>query len=143
MGTLADLGAVTADQKMRSYESWQHSLKCFEWLTDVVPGATDIDLMVERNASFLVFEAKPYVSGVEVPWGQHLCLYNLSRQPRTIVYLIGERNDRFYMLSYGEQQPDVRRKGGKTFAWWSASRFIPTNREGLREVVRRWWDEAG
>lgn len=145
------VAAMGNGQAMRNFEEWQRSLRNFEWLSDVVPGAMDIDVMVERKGHFLIIETKPFMPkvGVYVGYGQHKALYALSKQPNTTVYLIGDdagtaqRLPRRYLLCYNAMPaPAVIRRNGKPHAYWPVEKFIPTNTEGLQQIVREWWDDA-
>ncbi|MBZ5782267.1 hypothetical protein, partial [Klebsiella aerogenes] len=81
----------------------------FEWLADSVPGATDLDVFIERRGQFLVLETKAYSvgSGVRVPFGQYLALKALSALPEFTVLLVGETDDedKFYVLNMEEREP--------------------------------------
>lgn len=131
---------MVADHHIRSYEQFTQSLRCFEsWLGDAAPGATDIDVLIERRGQFLIFEAKTMGSnGIQVPMGQAIALDALAKLATHTVYLIGEGP-----------------KGGKHIIQWTPGlgqrsrgpRFIQqdwmrrvTNAQ-LQELVRDWWGD--
>jgi len=142
----ASAEAGVTNNQLRNFDEWERSLRNFDWLGDAVPGGMDLDFMVERKGNFLVIEGKPWWSGsggVSVPYGQHLALYRLSRQENFRVYLVGEEGDLLHLLHYNDApKPQVRRRAGKPEAWWPPERFIPTNRDGLRRILRGWWRDA-
>ena len=119
-------------------------MKSFEsWLGDVVPGACDIDFVCERGHNFLFIELKDYYHGIHVPYGQHLLLFRLSKQPNTRVYLAGEDGDTIHMASYNDApKPDFVKKNGKVMAYWPPARFLPLTKDGVRSVVESWWQDA-
>lgn len=127
--------------ELRSFSSWQRSLRNFDFLTSAVPGGMDIDLMVERAGNFLFIEGKHYNHGIHVNYGQHKALFSLCRQPNTTVYLIGETDGlKFHLLRYDpEVKPQFVRKG-RVSAYWAPERFIPVSRNGLTDVVVQWWE---
>lgn len=128
---------------LRSYEEWRKSVRNFEWLQDAAPGAMDVDFLLERGGHFLVVEAKPWMKGVSVPYGQHKALLALSRQAETRVYLAGEDGDVLHLACYNTSPaPFIRKVGRKCDAWWPPDRFIPTTRDGLRSIVKAWWEDA-
>ena len=132
------------DQKMRSFEDWSKSLRNFEWLADSVPGATDLDVFIERRGSFLVIETKNYSvgSGVRVPFGQYLALKALAALPQFTVYLVGalEGNpERLYMLNLADREPTKVRTGP---VWFKVRQFQATTKAGLAETCKAWWEEV-
>lgn len=125
---------------MRDFDQWAASLRNYEWLTGVVPGAMDVDVLVERRGHFLVLEAKPWSNGVNVGFGQHLALEALARLEAFDVYLVGEgKDDKLYLLRY-DDRPPVR--NGTRPVWFPPRRFQRTNKEGLRVLVGEWYKEA-
>jgi hypothetical protein len=110
---------------------------------DVVPGATDIDFMCERNGHFLVIELKDFHKGIRMSYGQHLALRRLNKQPCTRVFLLGEEGDGLYLTQYSEDAPPrFTHRGGKKAVFWPPERFESVTREQVREVVQRWWEEV-
>lgn len=133
---------MSADS-LRSYQAWSESLKNFEWLAGAVPGATDIDMLVERSGNFLFIEVKPWQKGVVMPTGQHRALRALSEQPRTTVWVVGERDLRFFVADYATSLPPVYIwKDGRRQALWPADRFRQLTQDQLREEVTAWWNRA-
>ena len=131
-------------EPLRNYSAWQKSIRNFEWLQETVSGAMDVDMMVERKGKFLIIEGKPWYSegGVLVPYGQHRALYMLSKQPNTLVYLVGEaKNGDLYIAGYHES-PRPKFWRGSNQSYWPEDRFTKTTKPGIREMVRRWWEEA-
>lgn len=126
-------------QVMRNYDEWAKSLRNYEWLAGVVPGAMDIDVLIERKGHFLVLEAKPWSNGVNVGFGQHLALEALSRLDSFDVYLVGEGKDVLYLLRY-DDRPPVR--NGTRPVWFPPKRFMRTTKEGLKVFVQEWYKEA-
>ncbi len=128
---------------LNSYKAWQESLRNFEWLNEVVPGAMDVDVMVERHGKFLVLEGKRWASGVDVPYGQHRALLALSKVPQFRVYLVGEGEERLHLLDYRRAFAGRPRKVGRILkVWLPPDLFIPSNPDGLRALVKGWWDDA-
>ena len=128
---------------LKNYASFQGSLRNFAWLKDIVPGATDLDLLVERNRHFLVVELEPWFEGVHMPYGQHKALYHLSLQPNTSVYLVGETDNEMHLTPYnGAKAPAVLRRKGRTEVWWKPERFHRTNEKEMRTLVLNWWNDA-
>lgn len=129
-------------QELRSFDEWQRSLRNFEWLGDSLPGAMDVDCLIERRGNFLVIEGKPYVpgSGITVSLGQHIALDALAKQAAFDVWLVGETGDenRVYLVEYGTRQPTKTRRG----AWFKARQCRRTTQRGLRELVEGWFEEA-
>lgn len=126
--------------EIRDFETWSKSLRNFsDWLGDCVPGASDIDCVIERRHNFLVMEGKTLGgNGIQVPVGQAIMLDSLASVPRFTVYLVGE----------GPQ-------GGKHLIQWTPGlgqrakgpRFIqkdwmrPKTNAQLQTLVREWWEE--
>lgn len=128
---------------LRNYETWRQSIRNFEWLQDAAPGAMDVDFLLERGGQFLIVEAKPWMKGVSVPYGQHKALLALSRLPKARVYLAGEDGERLHLACYNTSPaPIIRKVGRKCDAWWPPDRFIPSDQGGLRVIVRAWWEDA-
>jgi hypothetical protein len=125
---------------MRDYETWAQSLRNYEWLQGVVPGAMDVDVLVERRGRFLVLEAKPWTNGVNVGFGQHLALEAMSKLDEFDVYLVGEgKGETLYVLRY-DDRPPVR--NGTRPVWFPPRRFQRTTRQGLGILVGEWYQEA-
>lgn len=135
---------MKALEQMRSFEEFQSSLRNFHsWLSGVVPGATDLDCVIERREQFLVMELKPWTKGIWLNYGQHLALYHLSKMENFDVYLIGEENENLHVLHYNNAAPpDITKRKGKSGAWFTPRRFVPTTIGQLQELVRAWWDDA-
>ena len=57
---------------LNDYDTWKASLRNFDWLEDVVSGATDLDVFIERKGQFLVLETKAWLpdTGMRMPFGQ-------------------------------------------------------------------------
>lgn len=128
--------------EIRNFAKFQDSLRNFQWLNGVAPGAMDVDCLIERKGNFLVFEGKEWQGGVVVPYGQHLALYRLSQQPQFRVYLVGEDDDQLHLMMYNDAPAPVIRRRGRATAWWPPSRFIPTTKEQLARLVKAWWKDA-
>lgn len=127
---------------MRDYEAWKSSLRNFAWLANVVPGATDIDVFIERRGSFLVIETKPWLdkTGVRLPFGQYLALTALAALPQFTVLLVGETDtDRLYVLNI-EDKAGV--KNSTRPVWYKSSDFTRMTQAGLAEMVAGWYEEA-
>lgn len=130
---------------LRSYDEWAKSVRNFHaWLGTAVPGASDIDLMVERSGNFLVIEAKPWTNGVTLGYGQHLALARLCELDSHSVYLVGESDEKVYVMAYSPHtKPITSKKSGKLLAWFPPKCFLPATRDGLKETVAEWWNRAG
>lgn len=128
---------------MRDYDAWTKSIKDFRWLAEAVPGATDLDVFIERKGKFLVLETKRYVegNGVNVPFGQYLALQALSDLPEFDVWLVGEpdEGDALYVLGLGEREPTKVRTQP---VWFKHRQFIKTDKTGLGLMCKDWFDEA-
>jgi len=130
-------------EPLRNYNNWRKSIRNFEWLQETVSGAMDIDMLVERNGHFLIVEGKPwhFDGGVVVPWGQHRALMQLSMQPNTVVFLVGEAEDEVYILNYAEAgKPRYWR--GSSSAYWPEERFDRTTKGAIRKMIQDWWEVA-
>lgn len=140
--TGTDLVTVHAPiDPLRSYEDFAKSVRDFGWLSGVVPGAMDVDVLIERKGQFLVIEGKPWRNGVLLPYGQHKALYALSKLDNFRVYLVGEDKDDVYVALYnGAPAPAYLRQSSSSL--WPAERFVPTNKDGLAKLVKVWWDEV-
>lgn len=126
---------------MRDFETWSRSLRNYEWLQSAVPGAMDVDMLIERRGRFLVLETKPWTNGVNVGFGQHLALAALADLDEFDVYLVGEVDgkDRLYVIRYDDRDPV---KQGTRPVWFPPRRFQRTTKEGLRLLVSEWYAEA-
>ena len=134
---------MSEDHALRSYDTWADSMRNFSWLLDSVSGAMDVDCLIERKGNFLIIEAKPWSKGVRLPYGQHRALYQLSLQPNTRVYIVGEDKDEtIHVASYNNAtKPIYVRKSNMIF--WPPDRFVPTSKDGLSKMVKAWWRDAG
>lgn len=132
-------------QPLRSYDEWQRSVRNFEaWLKDSgVPGAMDVDALIERHGRFLVFEGKPWSNGVNIGYGQHLALRSLCAMDEFTVYLLGEKGDgKLWIMPYSEKaEPVITRKGGRMQCWWPPKAFLPIDSEYLKNLAGSWWAE--
>ena len=128
---------------LRNYDEWKNSLRNFAWLGDAVPGATDIDVFVERRGSFLVLETKAWMPnyGIKVPFGQYLALKALADLPQFTVILIGETDDEdlFYYLDIAEHTP---RKYRTTPVRYGPELFQEIDQAGILENVAHWYSQA-
>ncbi len=107
---------------IRSYEEWQQSLKNFEWLSNEIPGATDIDMVLHAanpggDDRFLVIETKK--PGQPLPTGQRILLQGLHRQGWTVVLIHGPDDNDEFVLSWD----------------WAGK----VDKEALSTMVREWW----
>lgn len=134
---------------LRNFESFQESIRNFDsWIGKCVPGAMDLDVLVERRDNFLVLEGKPWKNGVAISYGAHLSLSSLARRDGFTVYLVGEgRVDGETVLHYLDyaQAPraaHISKYKGRMEAWWGPDCFERTDVEGLRRLVKGWWDAA-
>ena len=128
---------------MRDFDAWEKSLKNFEWLKDAVPGATDLDVFIERRGKFLVMETKTYVKGVgvKVPFGQYLALKALAQLDQFDVWLVGETDDpdTLYILNMASTMPTMIRTSPVWFKW---RQFTRTTKEGLAILAKEWFKAA-
>lgn len=140
---------------LNDYETWKRGLRNYEWLHSVVPGATDVDLAVERQGRFLVFETKHWDHGVRVPIGQDIFLRQMDGLRAHVhgcehacpecgpgyrpfsVYLVGEQvtgadedTDRFHVMRFGRPVP--------LHTLYPPSLFQPNTRDDIRQLVRTW-----
>jgi hypothetical protein len=130
-------------QEMRSYDAWAKSLQNFEWLSESVPGATDLDIFIERRGSFLVIETKAWQdNGIRVPFGQYLALKALSELDEFDVYLVGEVDgdpNKFYVLNLSDREPTKVRTSP---VWFKTKQFQRTTKDGLAALVQGWYETA-
>lgn len=127
---------------LRSYDAWADSIKNFAgWLGSAAPGGMDVDFLCERNGKFLVIEAKPWRSGVVLPYGQHKALYALSQCPQFRVYLAGE-DDGILHLARVDTSPKPTYLQSSREMLWGPEAFIPTTKEQLSSLVAAWWRDA-
>ncbi len=128
---------------MRSFDAWSKSLRNFEWLSESVPGATDLDVFIERKGRFLVLETKTYSpgSGVRVPFGQYLALRALATLEPFDVWLVGETEDpdKLYWLDLGSREPTKIRTAP---VWFKTRQFQRTSKAGLAEMAKGWFQDA-
>jgi len=131
--------AKTTGPLMRNLESWAGSLRDFEsWVGDSVPGGMDVDFLCERNGKFIILEGKPWYKGVNISWGQHKAMKSLAAIDQFSVYLVGEKDGRFYLMPYSDARPVYHRPS----AYWEAKHFIPTDVAGLQTLLSTWWENA-
>lgn len=110
-------GAKDMDMGLRDYATWVNA---------VLPGkagATDFDCVVERRGHFLKFEFKP---NRYVPRGQAIMFDALHGQGWDILIVVDKdlKNDKL----------EVSR--------WSDPTWYTMSLDQLKELVRRWYDEA-
>lgn len=127
---------------LRSYEEWQASVRNFEWLKGAAPGASDIDMLIERKGHFLVIEAKTWRKGVVMPYGQHRALYQLSELPNFRVYLIGEDGEDVHVMLYDDAPAPIYLRD-RSASYWTPERFVKTTKSALADMVAAWWRDAG
>jgi hypothetical protein len=128
---------------LRDFDGWEKSLRNFEWIDGVAPGATDLDLVIEKNGHFLVIEDKPFHDGVSVALGQHIALSALVRLDAFTVILQGRCEDDesaaseakpFRWVEYGTFPPLDR--GAHRF--FPGGLFAKADEDDMRQLVRRW-----
>lgn len=130
-------------ESIRDFDKWSNSLRNFEWLTDSLPGATDIDVFIERKGNFLILETKEWGKnyGIRIPFGQYLALMALTKIPQFTVILIGETKDpdEMYWLDLREHDGRKYRTGPVLYPH---TLFESVNRERLQEMVEHWYSSA-
>lgn len=130
--------------EMRDFDKFKGSLRDFEWIRDVAPGATDLDLVIEKRGHFLVLEDKTWSErGVSVPLGQHIMFEALAHPKSVTRMLVGTRrlpsgevdaDDPFRVVPYGTYTPYDR----------GAHRVFPpgvferADFDDMRQLVRTW-----
>lgn len=126
---------------MRSWEEFERSMRNYTWLGDAVPGAMDVDFLIERRGQFLVLEFKPWANGVSMGFGQNLALERLALLDVFEVYLVGEseRTDALYMCRFGERSPV---KKGTGPVWYPPRRFTRMSKAKMRTFVKTWWRDV-
>lgn len=140
LGPHADKGI----DPLRNYDEFSKSLRNFSsWLSGVVSGASDLDLLIERRGRFFVAELKPWQNGIRLPYGQHLALKSLAELPQFDVYLVGEAKAGLYLMPYGSMDaPNASRGSGGYAVYWPAAAFKRVTVARLRSMVKRWWDAS-
>lgn len=135
---------MSSETTLRSYSKWSKTVRNFAWLKDTVPGATDIDMLIERGGKFLIIEGKPWLSkgGVLVPYGQHRALYQLSQQPNTTVLLLGEGSgDTLHVSNYATAAKPRYKPETRTMVW-DRTQFKESTKDEVREWIAEWWQNA-
>lgn len=135
-----------ANDPLLNFEAFSESIRNFAgWLGDAVPGAMDVDFLCERNGKFLVIEAKPWRSGIVMPYGQHKALYALSKQEGFRVYLAGEdveAGESVVHLARVDLAPKPRFLRQSREVLWLPEVFIPSTKTQLQSLVSAWWRDA-
>lgn len=129
-------------EAIRDWEKFEGTLRDYaSWLGTAVPGASDLDMVVERRGKFLVLETKPWSNGVNVGFGQYLMLHALSEIEQFDVYIVGEapKTKALYTMRMNGTPPV---KKGVRPVWYPPKRFTRMSRDGLREMVQLWYEEA-
>lgn len=130
-------------EKIRDWEKFEGTLRDYaSWLGSAVPGASDLDFVVERRGHFLVLEAKPWSNGINVGFGQYLMLETLAKIDAFDVYLVGEapKSGACYLLRLDPANPPVKKATRPV--WYPPRRFMRMTRDTLREFVKNWFEEA-
>lgn len=127
--------------EMRSWQEFERSMRNYSWLEGAVPGAMDVDFLIERKGKFLVMEFKPWTNGVNVGFGQHLALRALAEQENFDVFLVGEneKTEALYVVRYDDREP-VKKQTRPV--WFPPRRFLRFNKESIRIMVAEWYAEA-
>lgn len=132
---------------LTSFEAFSESIRNFAgWIGDAVPGGMDVDFLCERNGRFLIIEAKPWRSGVVMPYGQHKALYALSKQEGFRVYLAGEDvagDEPVIHLARVDLAPKPKYLRKTSEVLWLPDVFIPSTKAQLQSLVSAWWRDAG
>ena len=141
--------------EVRDFEGFKASLRCFDYLDGVLPGASDIDLLCEVDNRFLVLEGKPREGPqVWVPYGQWRALLALAGQAAFTVWLVAddqkakqdETVSRYALLRLTtDLEPDVpcrRHNGVKSVAFFTDHRFEHLTLSGLQDCLLEWRDAA-
>jgi hypothetical protein len=103
----------------------------FDFLAGALPGRaapTDIDLMLEHNGHFLFLEGKR--PGQSMPNGQRLALERL-------LALSTPTHSVHVLVIVGHPPDEIV---GAT--WWGGPVQTPLSCEGVRKLVRLWWEWA-
>lgn len=137
----------TLTNALTNFDEFQKSLRCFEnWLVGCVPGAMDVDVLIERRGRFWIAELKPWKNGVAVSYGAHLSLSSLVSRDGISVYLVGEDTVDgqavLHVTDYSRANPHIGKYKGRMEAWFGPEHFEDTDVPGLRALVRGWWDDA-
>jgi len=137
---------------LRSYEGFLASLRCFDWLPDIVSGASDIDCCITHHGSVLIIEAKPREGPkVHVPLGQFRSLLDLAAKGID-VWLVAEDEEaktdlelpRYSRLVVGANtKPHFQgiRNGQKQAGFYTDSRFDSFTLQQLQDAINSWWTE--
>lgn len=108
--------------------------------------------MCERRGNFLILEGKPLIDGqVILPLGQYIALRALAAVPNFTVYIVGEgaqvsraRRGAFAIASVRDLPRNLvqRRWSGVRSVVIPSSLLEPVSVTGLRNTLKRWWEEA-
>lgn len=117
------------------------------WMGNAVPGAMDVDCLVERRGHFLVLEGKPRKGDrIEISKGQHIALSALAKLDPFTVYIVGEpsgRATKFAVADLSELQTPDYTMGKGPFGFYVTKRpWRLLSREELRELARAWWVDS-
>lgn len=144
-----------AQAPVRNWQKLAGTLRDFEtWLGDAVPGAMDLDCLIERRGRFLIFEGKPIIQGcIYISLGQLIALRALAALTTFDVWLVGERRDekktskQAFAVAYVRDLPR-----NLPVAYHDGVRCVvihlgPPNTEDmsvvrLRNLVKTWWEKA-
>lgn len=136
---------------LRSFENWQASLRCFDWIPKGVPGAQDIDILIERKGRFLVIEGKPKAGpSVLIPLGQFIALRSLASIEQFTVLIVAEDDEakqdqaipHYGVLHLtGDTRPhfETTRSGQRQVGFYVDGSFKHMTLDQLQEVLRVWW----
>lgn len=127
---------------LRDFEKWSQSLRNYEWLGTTLPGAMDVDLLIERRGRFFVIEGKPWQRGISVGFGQHLALQALANLDEFDVYLVGEvaGKETLYVARYDDRAPVMNRTRP---VWFPERRFMRMTKDSFRTLIEQWYQEQG
>lgn len=130
---------------LRSFDSFKRSLRDFlSWLPKSVPGAMDIDCLLERHGHILIVEGKPWDSrgGVYLTYGQYKALVALSSKEDTTVLLVGQDGDAWRFLNLAKaRKPEFHKNGphGQSAMWYAEAAFTATDRQQFGLLVEQWY----
>jgi len=138
--------------ELRTFEDFQRSLRCFDWMHDLGFQGSDVDQLIERHGRFLLLEAKRREGPqVYIALGQYIALRALAALPQFTVLLIaeddkGKEDESLPHYSVLRITPDTKphvqglRHGQKQAVFYTDSSFQHWTLSELQTYVKGWYE---